>query len=59
MLRDDVKDSSSLLSDERIYMWKKRDKFKWNYTEGSEDDDDTPKVPYRKLLNGRVSVLNE
>jgi hypothetical protein len=40
-------------------MWKKRDKFKWNYTEGSEDDDDTPKVPYRKLLNGRVSVLNE
>jgi hypothetical protein len=39
-------------------LWKKRDSFKWNHTEGSEDDDDAPKVPYRKLLHGRVSVLN-
>jgi hypothetical protein len=38
-------------------MWKKREKFEWRHTEDTEDDD-VPEVPYRKLLRGRVSVLN-
>jgi hypothetical protein len=38
-------------------MWKKRDKFEWRHTEDSKHDD-VPEVPYRKLLHGRVSVLN-
>ena len=47
------------ISDDKVYLWKKRTDLIWQNPEGEPDDPDRPKVNYRKLLHGRVSVPNE
>jgi hypothetical protein len=58
MLKDDIKDTSALLCDPKVYRWKRVIK---SCIVGGPDQPDDPRSDkkYKKFLSGRVSIPNE
>jgi hypothetical protein len=58
MLKDDIKDTSALLSDPKVYKWRRMVS---SCVVGGPEEPDDPRSDkkYRKVLVGRVSIPNE